>query len=365
MYNWQLTDWSHFSYTLQEAEGKLLALAEKTGYMDGVLKTLPDDVQLETLIQTMVSEAIKTSEIEGEYLSRQEVVSSIRNNLGLNAKPKPVKDKKAQGAGELMVAVRKAFSEELSEEMLFEWHRTLFKGSRMKAGVWRKGKTPMRVISGSVGWEKVHFEAPPSSKVPEEMSGFIRWFNQTGPNGKRAIKNPAVRAAVAHLYFESVHPFEDGNGRIGRAIAEKAFSQTLGRPVMFSLSQAIEADRKSYYKSLERAQRGNEITAWVNYFTEVLLLAQITALHAIDFTLRKTRFFDRFKSMLNERQLKAVRKMLAAGPEGFKGGMTAKKYMSINKTSKATATRDLNLLAENGAFLTRGGGRSTHYALNI
>jgi Fic family protein len=169
------------------------------------------------------------------------------------------------------------------------------------------------------------------------------------------------------LYFESIHPFEDGNGRIGRAIAEKTLSQTIGRPVILSLSQTIEANKRFYYDSLEKSQHSNEITAWIEYFVNTTLEAQTDAEKRIDFTLRKTRFFDRFKDQLNDRQLAVVKRMLEEGPKGFKGGMNARKYIGITKSSKATATRDMQQLMEIGAFVRAGeaGGRSTSYQVNI
>lgn len=365
-YNWQQPDWPEFSYNLKDIEDVLFAFIEETGHISGILKTLPEEIQLEAMLNMMVSEAVKTSAIEGEYLSRPDVMSSIRNNLGLNKNQELVKDKKAQGAGELMVAVRNSFASALTEETLFSWHKMLMKqNTQITAGAWRIHKEPMQVISGAIGKEKIHFEAPPSAQVPAWMQKFIQWFNDTAPGGKKEIKKAPVRSAIAHLYFETIHPFEDGNGRIGRAIAEKALSQTLGRPVLLSLSETIEADKKSYYLALEMAQKNNEITSWVKYFVTTTLQAQLEAIRLIDFTLKKIKFFDRFKSKLNERQLKAIITMMDAEPKGFKGGMTAQKYISITKASKATATRDLQILADTGALIIKGGGRSTNYMLNI
>jgi Fic family protein len=239
--------------------------------------------------------------------------------------------------------------------------------NKIHAGAWRSHEDPMQVVSGTIGKEKIHFEAPPSSKVPSEMASFIEWFNDTAPGGKKEIKKAPVRSAISHLYFESIHPFEDGNGRIGRAIAEKALSQTLGRPVILSLSKAIELNKNAYYASLEKAQRSNEISPWIEYFVRMAHEAQTDAEIQISFTLNKTKFFDRFRDQLHERQLKVIRRMFDEGPPGFAGGMNAKKYIGITKTSKATATRDLQHLMEIGAFVLSGkaGGRSTSYQLNL
>ena len=365
-YNWQQKDWTKFRYSLEGLEDILFAITDQIGHVAGIMKALSADSQMEAVLGAMVAEAMKTSEIEGENLYREDVISSVRNNLGLNVKPEKIKDKKAEGIGQLMVAVRNTYADALTEDTLFAWHKMLMEGHRkITVGAWRKHKDPMLVISGAVGRERVHFEAPPSKDVPKEMKKFLRWFNDTAPGGAAEIKKAPLRAAIAHLYFESIHPFQDGNGRIGRAVAEKALSQTIGRPVLLSLSQAIEADRKAYYQALEQAQQSNEITGWIRYFVHTILAAQIAAGGLVEFTLKKAKFFDRFKSKLNERQLKAINRMLEEGTEGFSGGMTTKKYISITKTSKATATRDLQVLAELGALLPEGKGRSVRYSLML
>jgi Fic family protein len=367
LYNWQQKDWPEFRYKIGEVEDLFFQFAERVGHVSGVLKTLPEETRLETLIDIMVAEAVKTSEIEGEFISRKDVLSSVKKNLGLSKAPLAVKDKRAKGIGDLMMDVRNSFAESLTDKKIFEWHKMLLggQGSEIAIGNWRKHKEPMQVISGAIGKEKVHFEAPPSAQVAGEMKKFINWFNETGPGGKKEIKKAPLRAAIAHLYFESIHPFEDGNGRIGRAIAEKALSQTIGRPVMLSLSKTIEADKKSYYESLQKASKSNEITGWINYFVKVIVDAQAQAEDEIEFTLKKVKFFDRFRSLLNERQLKVIKRILDEGAKGFEGGMNASKYISITKTSKATATRDLQDLLEKKILIAFGGGRSTGYKLNF
>lgn len=366
LYNWQQPDWPNFTYSLEGVEDALYVFIEQTGYLNGVIKALPADTQVEAIIDRMVAEAIKTSEIEGELLSRQDVMSSIRNKLGLNSQPEVTKDKKSVGAGELMVMVRDSYAEPLSAGMLFDWHKTLMVGEiNMTVGAWRSSEEPMQIISGAYGRWKVHFEAPPSSVVPQEMKRFINWFNTTEPGGIQEIRKAPVRAAIAHLYFETIHPFEDGNGRIGRAIAEKALSQTLGSPVMLSLSQAIEANRKAYYEALMTAQQSNQITGWMDYFVPLVTEAQQAAKETIDFTLRKAQFFDRFRHKLNERQFKVINRMMEAGPTGFEGGMSAANYGAITKAPKATATRDLQALVQMAALVVKGGGRSTRYYLRF
>ncbi|WP_111308034.1 Fic family protein [Confluentibacter sediminis] len=365
-YNWQQPDWAQFKYDLEHIEDAFFEFIEKTGRIKGYLEGLSKELQFETMIEMMVLEAIKTSEIEGEYLNRKDVMSSIRNNLGFNKNPEQVKDKNAEGIAELMIDVRNSFSEDLTEATLFSWHRMLMKGrENMVVGGWRTHKEPMQVVSGAMGKERIHFEAPPSESVPSEMGRFIQWFNESAPGGIYEIKKPMVRSAIAHLYFESIHPFEDGNGRIGRAISEKALSQSIKRPILLSLSISIEANKNAYYDALKSAQRSNQISPWIIYFVNTVLDAQRHTEQQIEFTLKKAKFFDHFKDQLNSRQLKVIRRMLKEGPKGFEGGMTVRKYISITSTSKATATRDLQDLVGKQIFMPFGGGRSTHYDVNL
>jgi Fic family protein len=365
-YNWQQPDWPEFKYSIKELEHLLYKFSECSGRIDGILKGLSDETQYNTLIELLVAEAIKTSAIEGEFLSRKDVMSSIKNNLGLNMPKEPVRDKRAQGISELMIDAQKSFRQALTQDSLFKWHKMLMKANNtIESGVWRSHTEPMQVVSGAMGKEIIHFEAPPSSRIPEEMNNFIEWFNATASGKEKAITQPIIRAAVAHLYFESIHPFEDGNGRIGRAISEKALSQYIGRPVLLSLSKAMEANKKKYYNALKRGQRSNEITDWVFYFVSISFEAQKDTEELINFTLKKAKFFDRFKGVLNNRQTKLVKRMLEAGPEGFEGGINTRKYVSLTRTSRATATRDLQDLLDKDVLIRIGKGRSTRYDLNL
>lgn len=365
-YNWEQKAWPDFTYNLGAIEAELFSFAEQVGHVSGILKSLPDNMQVEALIDVMLAEAIKTSEIEGEYLSRKDVLSSIRKNLGLINKPEHIRDKKAEGIAEMMMDVRNSFKEPLTKDKLYGWHKMLMaNNNKIDVGKWRTQEAPMQVISGALGKQKIHFEAPPSATIPKEMERFISWFNKTAPGGKKEIRKAPLRSAIAHLYFETIHPFEDGNGRIGRAIAEKALSQGIGRPVMLSLSSIIEINKREYYKALEKAQQSNEITPWINYFIRTVLAAQIQSAAQIDFTLKKVKFFDRYRDQLNHRQLTAIKRMLEEGTKGFEGGMNARKYIGLTNASKATATRDLQLLAAIGAFVSSGGGRSTSYQINL
>jgi Fic family protein len=364
-FNWQHKDWPDFKFELTNLEKYLLAFYERIGNVSGILKAIPEDMQTEALLEIMVAEAVKTSEIEGEFLSRKDVMSSIKKNLGLVTQTES-KDIRTLGISSLMIDVRNSFSNSLTEQSLFDWHTMLLSHVKgIEIGKWRSHPEPMQVVSGAVGKEKVHYEAPPSHSVPKEMKRFIDWYNETAPGGKKEIKSAPARSAIAHLYFESIHPFEDGNGRIGRAIAEKALSQSIGRPVMLSLSKTIESNKKRYYQELEKAQYSLEINSWLKYFVETILEAQIDSENQIEFTLKKVMFFDRFNNQLNERHRKVIKRMLEEGPNSFTGGMNAKKYGGLCKISKATATRDLQYLQELNALTVSGGGRSTSYSVNL
>ncbi|WP_262894795.1 Fic family protein [Sphingobacterium hungaricum] len=209
----------------------------------------------------------------------------------------------------------------------------------------------------------VHFEAPTSADVPQEMEKFVQWFNNDDLSTLDIVTKSLVKSSIAHLYFESIHPFEDGNGRFGRALAEYALSSTLRSPVLLSISKVIDKNKTRYYDALKSAQSSLEISMWIDYFAQVILDAQIDAIQLVEFTVKKVLFFDRFKGLLNEREFKVISRMFEAGVEGFKGGMTAKKYCIITKTSKATATRDLQHLREIFALNVAGAGRSVRYEL--
>jgi Fic family protein len=355
MYNWQHKNWPHFEFDDSLKEKELMDFMLKAGVLKGVVSALPNDISNETIVQIMVAEAMKTSEIEGEMLSRIEVMSSIKNNLGISANPL-AKDKNIIGLSKMLIDVRNSFSEALTEKKILEWHKMLMENNKkVNAGVWRKHKEPMQVISGSVSNPTIHFEAPPSTQVAKEMKAFVDWYNHS------TIKNPLIKSAVAHIYFESIHPFEDGNGRVGRAIAEKALSQGLNSPVLFSISRAIEANKKEYYTELKNGQSGLAINKWIEWFISVIVEAQESSERMVRFTIKKVHFFDKYDSQINERQRKVIKKILEE--EFFKGGMNTKKYISITGASKSTATRDLQDLVEMNIFESTGGGRSTSYEI--
>lgn len=363
MYNWQYKEWPNFSYSVEKLQEIAVLFAQELGLVNGLVMGLNEELKQETVLEILISEAIKTSEIEGEYMSREDVMSSIKNNLGI--KPTVlVKDKRASGIGKLILVINRDIDQSLDLEKICFWHKILMEyDPKINVGEWRKGIEPMQVVSGAYGKEIVHYEAPPSANVPAEMESFIDWYTHSELPVKDHISKALLKSAVAHLYFESIHPFEDGNGRIGRALAEFTLSQGLQSSALLSMSKTIEQDKNKYYDQLKFAQRSLDITDWVNYFAQLILDAQKEAKELIEFTLKKARFFDQYATRINERQLKAIRRMLENGTAGFEGGMTAKKYVAITKTSKATATRDLQELYEMGVFAQEGAGRSVRYEL--
>ncbi|SFS84216.1 Fic family protein [Zhouia amylolytica] len=364
-YNWEHKNWPEFNYNPSVIDQLVIEFASESGEVKGIMEGLPDNFKQEAVLQFMIDEAMKTSEIEGEYYSRHDVMSSIKNRLGLQVEHKFIKDKNARGIGELMVEVQQDFAKPLSAKLIKSWHTILFDNDRfINKGQYRTGDEPMVIVSGRYGKEEIHYQAPPSTKVPSEMKRFVDWYENFKIRSKD-LKSALIKTAIAHLYFESIHPFEDGNGRIGRAIAEKCLSEALGRPIVMSLSTVIEHDKKTYYDALKQAQRTLDLTPWILYFTQTILMAQNHAKKLIRFTLRKATFLDAHSQVLNERQRKVILKILDKGLDGFKGGMTAKKYISIAKTSKATATRDLQDLVDKGVFILKGAGRSTYYELKF
>ena len=362
-YNWQQQDWPNFHYRIHDIEELLFFYLQHAGKLEGALRSLKEMEREESISELLISEAIKTSEIEGEFISRADVASSIRKQLGLVVHEHS-KDQRAVGIAQVLVSARKTFDLPLSKAMLLEWHASLLAHEKtLEIGRWRTHQEPMQIVSGAIGFERVHFEAPPSANLEDEMNAFIQWFNDTAPYGPNAILHAPVRAAIAHLYFETIHPFEDGNGRIGRAIAEKALAQTTGYPGLASLSHTIE--QNEYYRQLEKAQRGNELSEWIRYFVNIIVEGLKFAQKTVDFTLVKSKYFDHYSKQLNPIQLKVIQRMFSEGPSGFEGGMTASKYSRLTRVSKATATRHLADLVKVGSLVVQGQGRSTRYHLNF
>jgi Fic family protein len=265
-----------------------------------------------------------------------------------------------------MVDLYRSFAEPLGDETLFRWHRMVVSGRRdlTDVGRYRTGTEAMQVVSGAIHGPQVHFEAPPTLQVSSEMDRFIFWFERTAPGAKDPL--PALtRAGMAHLYFESIHPFEDGNGRIGRAVAEKSLAQSLGQPTLTALATTILARRKEYYASLEAANKQNEITNWLAWFAGVAIEAQQRTTALVDFLIEKTKLLDRLRGRLNDRQEKAMLYMFREGPQGFKGGLSAGNYSTITGASPATATRDLADLVEKGALTRTGERKHARYEVAV
>lgn len=366
MYHWQLADWPNFTYKEVLHGTAMQEFYRLAGKNKGAEEQLICTERGESLISLLVKEAMKTSAIEGQMISREDVISSIKKNLGFKPPIKLAKDKAAIGIANALVSSRDTAMDKLTAEMMYEWHSSILMGSKgIQVGKWRSGKGPMQIVSGAYGKERIHYEAPPAANMPSEMKQYIQWFNSSAPNNKKTISNPIIRSAIAHLYFESIHPFEDGNGRIGRILAEKTLSQQLGQPVLLSISSIIDKDKKEYYQALKKAQSTLDIDGWIQYFGKIILSAQQEFYSTLCFTVKKSHWIDKVKPLVDTKQMKAIHKMLAKDEdEEFVGGMNARKYISINKVSKATATRDLTDMVIRNILLSVGGGRSTNYQIN-
>ncbi len=365
-WNWTFKNWANFTFDkdiLKELEYKF---TQNKGIALGVLKHIKDKSKEDLLVEILSNEAIKTSEIEGEFLNRESVQSSIKRNLGLKVDNRKVPPAE-YGISEMMVDLYLNFNKPLSHNQLFEWHKMITNGRRdlTDVGRYRTHKEPMQIVSGRLDKPNVHFEAPPSEKMQSEMDQFITWFNNTHCVDNELDMYPLIKSGIAHLYFVSIHPFEDGNGRLGRAIAEKSIALSTKQPTLISLSQMIETNKKEYYNSLEEHNKTLEITDWLIYFGKTILDAQEDTIKRIDFLIEKTKFFDHYTNQLNERQLRVVKRLFDVGYTGFIGGLSADNYRKIAKTSTSTATRDLNDMVKKQILIKTGVLKSTRYALNI
>jgi Fic family protein len=364
-WNWQYDDWPDFVFSPELLVPYEREFLLRAGEVQGSVLHIGEDEKQTLLVELISEEALKTSKIEGEMLDQASMQSSIRRQFGLATDQRKVPPAE-EGISEMMVNLYQTFAAPLSHEGLFAWHSMLMKGrqSTRVVGNYRSHADPMQIISGRVYDPTVHFEAPPSDRVMEEMEGFVAWFNSTAPGEKNELP-PLTRAGLAHLYFESIHPFEDGNGRIGRAISEKALSQALGRPVLLALAHTLENRRKAYYTALQSGSRSLDSTTWLLFFGESVLAAQEYTLQLVHFLIEKRKFFELHGAVLNERQHKVLTRLFEEGPAGFKGGLSAGKYLSITRTSQATATRDLQQLVEWGALRKVGERRHTRYYLDF
>jgi Fic family protein len=364
-WNWQQPDWPRFSWErarLAKAEERFLVEA---GICVGAIKHLGPDDREQLIVEAMSTEAVTTSRIEGEILDRASVQSSIRRQLGLGSDNRRVAPAE-RGIAEMMVDLYRSFAEPLSHDRLCAWHQMLTNGRRdiEAVGRYRTHADAMQIVSGAGHPPQVHFEAPPSPRVPAEMDRFLDWFARTAPDGVEPL--PALtRAGIAHLYFVCIHPFEDGNGRIARAIAEKALAQSLGYPIITALAATILAKRKGYYDALEASNKANEITAWLSWFAAAAIEAERRVVGLVEFLIDKTHLLDRLRGRLNDRQHKVLLRVLREGPQGFAGGLSAANYVVITGASNATATRDLQDLVARQAFNRTGEHRHARYHLAL
>lgn len=360
-WNWQKEDWPHFSFSSVQFEKLENQFYTQSGISFGAIKHISEDEQQDILINFMSDEAFNSAEIEGETLDRLSLQSSIKRQLGLKA-PRTPNNPVENGISEMMIDLYHHYAEPLSHKSLYKWHKMLMNGRRdiENIGQYRSHEDSMQIVSVADYKRKVHFEAPPSKIIPQEMEHFINWFNES--EGKLS---PLIRNSIAHLYFVSIHPFEDGNGRIGRALAEKILSQSLKHPSIIALSAEINKKKKAYYQALEAHSQDNQIDGWIDYFAHTLLKAQQYSLCQIEFIINKGKFLHQHETQMNPRQLKAILRIFDEGVKGFKGGLSAKNYMAITGAPSSTATRDLNDLVHKGILTKTGSLKATRYGLNI
>ena len=360
---WEHSEWPRFRY---DTERLMRALGHARS-LQGALLAHADAFSLVDQRDLFVDEAIATSEIEGETLDRERLRSSVAEQLGLPTTGMPVPDRKSDALVSVLLDATRNYDTPLTAERLFGWQAALFPTGysgpiAVETGCWRRSVTPMHVVSGSMGRERIHFTAPPAERLDDEMQRFLSWWN--GPSREM---DGILRAGVAHLYFVTIHPFADGNGRIARALTDMALAEDeRSARRLYSLSHRIHAVRSVYYRVLETVQRGNlDITEWLLWFVETYSASLTSA----EGRIHRSRVIDRYyrqiaHAALNDRQTKVMRKMIDAYPEGFTGGMTNRKYVSITGTSSESAKRDLADLVRYG-LLQRGdaAGRSTYYVL--
>ncbi len=363
MYLWEQADWPSTSWDELSLSKRLVQAAREQGRLLGKMEVLGFELRSEANLRTLTEDVVESSEIEGEMLAPEQVRSSIARRLGLDVAGLVPSDRHVDGVVEMLLDATGNYAEALTEERLFAWHAALFPTGRsgmnkIQVGRWRDDNTgPMQVISGPIGREKVHYEAPPAKRVPDEIAKFLHWFEQPGD------MNPLLIAGLAHLWFVTIHPFDDGNGRIARAIADMALarSEKTGQR-FYSMSAQIRREHKAYYSILECTQKGElDITQWQDWFLTCLVDAIEGAQQTLAAILHKARFWERFaKEPFNKRQIKILNKLL----DGFEGKLTTSKWAKLAKCSQDTAYRDILNLIEIGVLQKdKAGGRSTSYSL--
>ena len=355
--------WPKFTWDSEALAGSLAAVRHKQGKHLGRMEALGFDLRSEASLSALTDEVVQSSAIEGERLNPEEVRSSIARRLGLDVAGLPEPGRAVEGVVVMVLDATHNFDQPLTAERIFGWHAALFPTgrsgtSRITVGAWRTGEAgPMQVVSGPIGKERVHFQAPDAVRVGEEMNQFLEWFESP------PALDPVLKAGVAHFWFVTIHPFDDGNGRIARAIADMALSQADGtKDRFYSMSSGIEGQRREYYQQLEAAQRGSlDITAWLAWFLSCLDRTIDEAETSLGSVLHKAKLWQRINPQpVNERQRKVINRML----DDFQGHLTTSKYAKLAKCSNDTALRDIRELLEGGIVVKNpGGGRSTSYRL--
>ncbi|MDP3252305.1 MAG: Fic family protein [Hydrogenophaga sp.] len=372
---WQAPSWPELAAPAAEVAAALLRVRQRQGQLIGQCAAVGLDATAPTTRELWIQEALATSAIEGEALNPDSVRSSVLRHLGLDSDESTPVSRQVDGLVDVMEDATQNFADVLDKDRLCRWHAALFPTGasgvrRIRVGNYRDHTDPMQIVSGAIGREVVHYTAPPSSQMDVQMQAFLDWFASTRP-GQAQAGTPLdgiARAAIAHLWFESIHPFEDGNGRIGRAIIDLALAQDAAAPQrLVSLSHQLLAQRRGYYDALQAAQHGGtDVSAWVLWFVQQYLHACDHTGSLIQVTLEKSRFWAQHASAeLNARQRKVVQRLLDDGDGGFLGGLNAEKYIKMTRTSKATATRDLSHLVADGLLFTRGQGKALRYFINV
>jgi Fic family protein len=359
----ELSDWPEFRWNYNALTEPLAAVRHRQGRLIGRMEGLGFDLRSAAALQTMTEEVTKSSEIEGEILDRDQVRSSIARRLGMDIGGLVPADRDVEGVVEMMLDATQNYDKGLSDERLFGWHAALFPTGRsamhrITVGAWRNDKSgPMQVTSGPIGRERVHYEAPKAARIADDMKAFLEWFN-----GEGGI-DPVLKAGVAHLWFVTIHPFDDGNGRIARAIADMQLARSEQSPQRFySMSAQVRRERKAYYGILQRTQKGDlDITEWLTWFLACLSRAFDGAEGIFADVLKKARFWEKHADdPLNDRQRDMLNRLL----DGFEGKLTSSKWAKIEKCSPDTALRDITDLLRRGILVRdEGGGRSTSYSL--
>ena len=356
----QLPDWPRLHWNAETLAQPLAAARLRQGRLIGRLESLGFPQRDEAVLQALTLDVLKSSEIEGELLDRGQVRSSIARHLRMDIAGLVPADRRVDGVVEMALEATQNYAKPLSAKRLFGWHAGLFPdaGGKLRVGAWRDdAKGPMQVVSGAIGNEHVHYEAPPAGQVDSEMAAFLDWANRTGDI------DPILRAAQAHLWFVTIHPFDDGNGRIARAIADWALARSENSPQRFySMSAQIQRERKDYYDILERTQKGAlDVTEWMAWFLGCLDRAIAGTESSLAGVFKKERFWKTHAAApINERQRLMLNKLL----DGFDGKLTSTKWAALAKCSQDTAQRDIvDLIATGILVKDSGGGRSTSYSL--